>query len=223
MANIGMTNVRMGRSWIDSGGLTESWEGIFPHARRAQVTYNWAEGDLYGDDVLAERWRVLLSADIEFELTEDNQTTSGTGHHVPYVAGAGIERELTDDGEPTGELTMNLDGSLPVGFGFVQTLLINGTKIYRGICFHRVYFHRETEETHTKEENIEWGCPTFKGHAVPVVLENEDTGAWEQQVRDYKDFDTEAGAVAWVASQVTKLIVDHAETEPTDDSDESET
>ena len=159
------------------------------HLRRCAITYNWDEGKLYGDNGLAEYYKHLVDADVEIETTELTPEAAVT---------LGLEVEKTSaTGTTPAVYTLATESSDPVGIGFVQCLIINGTKIYRAIWLHKVTMTPSNEESNTKEETINWGTPTVSGKAWPVILEADG----EDQVRDFSEFTTESAAINWVKAK----------------------
>lgn len=159
------------------------------HLRRVAITYNWDESKLYGDNMLAEYYKALVDADIEVETTE----------LTPEVATTlGLEKvktPATTGQTPTPAVyTLKTEAADPVGLGFVQCLIINGSKLFRGVWVHKVTFTAGNEEGNTKEETMNWGTPTVSGKAWPIMLD----ASGEAQVRDFSEFSTEAAAIAWV-------------------------
>ena len=186
------------------GNLLYQAYGVIKGARRADVTYNRADGALYGDDKLAEHWDMTMSADIDIEWaprTDVFHATDDDGSEDIDMYMLGIEnRELEDDGAL---LSLRTENEKWVGFGFIRVMLVNGVKVFRAVKFFKVLFHLATEETQTREEQIQWGCPILRGHAVPVEL--YPTTAVPQgpkmMIRDYQDFETLALADQWLKTQ----------------------
>ena len=174
-------------------------------ARRCQITYTKADGTLYGDDAVAEQWDLILGAEIEIEwaprATAADYIREGMKTEGQHRELLGVEWVDEPDGGPDHVYHLTTESTDRVGFGFVQTQIINGVKRYRAVKFHKVLFWVESEETQTKEERIEWGCPILKGKAEPVELINPETGERELQVRDYYTASTMAAAQAWLRGQ----------------------
>ena len=157
------------------------------HARRGAITFNWDEASLYGDDKLAEYLKSATSADMEIETTE-------MGNSIATMIG--LEKVKSGTGSST-IYTMKTESSVPVGVGFIQVNIVNGTKFYRTFWFHKVTFSPSNEESNTKEDTINWGCPTITGKVWAVTL---DTSG-EAQLRDYQDHSTYSAAEAWLKTK----------------------
>lgn len=180
---------------------------VVPGARRAQVTYNKFNSELYGDDLLAEHDQVTLSADIEIEwaprYTDNDYSRDGLlPERLERIDAFGVEAYGDPEEGPVSHLLC--ESGRPVGFGFVQVQIVNGRLRYRAIKFHKVTFSLETEETQTKEERIEWGCPILRGHAETVEIRRE--GSTEEQLREFAEFATIAEAEAWLAARFPAAI-----------------
>ena len=183
MARIGMRNLVFAPISAETANtITYGTGKLAEHARRGNITYNWAEGSLYGDDILAEYIKEATGADIELEMTELDDAVAVL---------LGLERQV---GETNATYyTMKTAIATPVGFGFLQVHIVNSVRKYRAIWFHKVTFSPSNEESTTREDSIQWGNPTITGKAWAVDLDNV-----ESQIRDYKDFETETAAMTWL-------------------------
>lgn len=156
---------------------------IAEHARRAAMTYNWVEGKLKGDNKTAEYVAYLEDADLELETTElDNDVAVMMG--LVKVRGTGddiVYQVKTKTGTP-------------LGAGWIETLLINDEYIYRAVWVHKITMRQNSVEASTREDTVNWGTPTVQGKAW-CVLKDADG---EDQIRDYKEFDSEAAALTWL-------------------------
>jgi len=156
---------------------------VAEHAISGNITYNYDEQSLYGDDKLAEYYKGLTGYDIELGLTElDNA----------LVVLLGIERAATSDSVTTYHMVD--DNQTAVGVGFVQTLIVNGVKSYTGYWFHKVSFTINSETAQTKGETVEWQTPTLNGKGWGVELDATNG----VQYRERQVFTTEAAALAWL-------------------------
>lgn len=172
-----------------SNTITYSTGAQVQHLRRAAITYNWDESKLYGDNILAEYYKHLIDADVEFETTELDAA-------IAVTLGLEVEKSAAASSTPA-VYTLNTESADPVGIGFVQCFIVNSEKVYRGVWLHKVTMTPNNEESNTKEETISWGTPTFSGKAWPVML--DATGV--SQIRDFSEFETEAAAIAWVKAK----------------------
>lgn len=172
-----------------TNSITYGTGSVAEHARRANITYNWIEGRINGDNVMAEYIKILQDADIEMATTE----------LTPAVAVMlGLEKvktaATTGDNPTPAVYTMKSQTGADVGIGFVACDLINGTKVYTGVWVHKITFTRTNDEWTTREDNIDLGEATVSGKCWPVMLD----ASGEAQIRDFSEFTTEAAAIAWV-------------------------
>ena len=169
--------------------ITYGTGSVAEHARRANITYNWVEGKINGDNQMAEYIKILQDADVEMATTE----------LTPEVAALlGLEKvktpATTGDNATPAVYTMKSEAKDSVGIGFVACDLINGVKVYTAVWVHKVTFSRTNDEWTTREDNLDLGESTISGKAWPVNLD----ASGEAQVRDFSEFATEAAAIAWV-------------------------
>lgn len=190
MAAVGMKYLTFAP--ITGGGsqtaLTYSTGKVAEHAISGSITYNSDEQSLYGDDQLAEYYKGMTGYDMELGLTElaDELSTM-----------LGIERYTTAGSPSVTTYHLMPDNTTSVGVGFMQTLIINGTKSYIGYWFHKVTFSINNENAQTRGESIEWQTPTLTGKGWGVELD----AANGLQYRDRQVFTTEALALAWLKSK----------------------
>jgi hypothetical protein len=159
---------------------------VAEHAISGNITYNFDEQSLYGDDKLAEYFKGLTGYDIELGLTELDDALAVL---------LGIERAATATNITT--YHMVADNTTSVGVGFVQTLIVNGAKSYVGYWFHKATFSINNENAQTKGESIEWQTPTLTGKGWGVELDASNG----VQYRERQVFTTEAAALAWLKSK----------------------
>lgn len=159
------------------------------HLRRAAITYNWDESKFNGDNTLAEYYRHLIDADLEFETTELDA-------EVAVLIGLEKVKTAASTGTPA-VYTMKTDNGDPVGIGFVQSLIVDGEKLSRAIWVHKVTMRQNSENATTKEDTLSWQAPTVQGKGWPVML--DATG--EDQIRDFSEFEDEADAIAWLKAK----------------------
>lgn len=169
-----------------SNTITYGTGAVAEHVINGDVTYNYDESDLYGDDILAEHYKMMTSADIEIGITELEDSISTL---------IGIESSTTSDNVTTYKLvTAN---NTACGVGFIQRLLKNGVESFNAYWFHKVSFSVDNENSKTRGESLEWGTPTLHGKGWPVVL----TAGGATEIRDRQVFTTQANALAWLKTK----------------------
>ena len=63
------------------------------------------------------------------------------------------------------------DAAAPdVGFGYIRVMRNKGTVTYEGWWYYKLKFALGSEETRTKEQNIEWRTPTLNGVGAGVQI-----------------------------------------------------
>jgi len=184
MASFGLSNLCVAPVTAETASaITYSAGKMVEHARRAAMTYNWVEGKLKGDNKTAEYMAYLEDADLELETTElDND--------VAVMMGL-VKTKGTSNAQVYQVKTLT---GTPVGIGWMETLMVNNEYIYRGVWVHKVTLRQNSTEASTREDTINWGTPTVQGKCWCVLTDADG----EDQVRDYKDFETEAAAVTWL-------------------------
>ena len=93
--------------------------------------------------------------------------------------------------------TMKTENGDPVGIGFVQSLIVDGSKFSRAIWVHKVTMRQNSENATTKEDTMNWQAPTVQGKGWPVMLD----ASGEDQIRDFSEFTDEADAIAWLKAK----------------------
>ena len=143
--------------------ISYSTGAVVSEARSASVNWDREDGEFYGDDRLLDTANGVLGYTIEFE---------------PAGLSDAIRQKLLGE-TASGTLYDVTDAVAPdVGFGFIRVMRDDsGTSTvtnYEAWWFYKVKFSLNSEETATKEKNIEWRTPTLNGKGMAVSL---DTGA----------------------------------------------
>ena len=145
--------------------ITYSAGSVVSEARGATINWDRADGEFYGDDILLDSDNGVLGYTIDFE---------------PAGISDAIRAKLL------GEVVLNTseynitDAAAPyVGFGYIRVMRDNATGTvvtnYEAWWYYRVQFSVSSEETRTKERNIEWRVPTLSGRGTGVRLSSGDT------------------------------------------------
>jgi len=154
----------------------------FAEAVSASVSWDRADGEFYGDDVLLDSDNGVLGYTIDFEPSGLSDTARGL---------------LLGETVQTSEYTITDAAAPDVGFGYVRVMRDKGATKYEGWWYHKVKFSVSSEETRTKEKNIEWRVPTLQGKGAGISLDSTGTMTFAQ----HKSFDTLAQAKAYVNSK----------------------
>ena len=144
--------------------ITYSAGSVVSEARAASVSWDRADGEFYGDDVL---------------LDTDNGATGYTIDFEPAGLSDEIRKKLLGESQSTSEFSVTSAAAPFVGFGYIRVMReASGNTVvnsYEGWWYYRVQFSISSEETRTKEKNIEWRTPTLQGRGTGVQLASGDT------------------------------------------------
>ena len=149
--------------YVPGTSITYATGFVVAEARSATISWEASDGEFYGDDKL---------------LDVDNSKTSYTIDFEPTGLSDIVRQKLLGE-TASGTLYDVTDAVAPdVGFGFVRVMRddSSGSVVtnYEAWWFYKVKFSINSEETATKEKNIEWRTPTLSGKGMAVSL---DTGA----------------------------------------------
>ena len=170
-------------------GITYNAGSVVSEARSASISWDRADGEFYGDDILLDSDNGVLGYTIDFEPAglQDAIRATLLGETVLNTS----EYNITDAAAPY------------VGFGYVRVMRDNstGTVItnYEAWWYYRVQFSVNSEETRTKERNIEWRVPTLSGRGTGVQLDSSDTLTFAV----HKSFETMSDAKTWLNSKAS--------------------
>ena len=168
-------------------GVTYSAGKVVAEARSATLNWTRADGEFYGDDALLDTDNGIRGYELDFEPTGLSDSVRATllGESVANTS----EYYITDDTTPD------------VGFGYVRVMRDNssGTVVtsYESWWFYKIKFGVTSEETRTKEQNIEWRTPTLNGKGTGVQLDS--SGKLTFAV--HESFATLSAAKSWLNSK----------------------
>ena len=170
-------------------GISYSAGSVVSEARGATINWNRADGEFYGDDILLDSDNGVLGYTIDFEPAglKDSIRATLLGESVANTS----EYNITDAAAPY------------VGFGYVRVMRDNssGTVVtnYEAWWYYRVQFSVSSEETRTKEQNIEWRVPTLSGKGTGVRLDSSETVTFAV----HETFDSLIDAKTWLNSKAS--------------------
>ena len=168
-------------------GITYSTGAVVSQARSATINWDRSDGEFYGDDVLLDTDNGIRGYTIDFEPAgiSDAIRSAILGETLANT----VEYSVTDAPAPY------------VGFGYVRVMRddSSGTVVtnYEAWWYYRVQFSISSEETRTKEQNIEWRTPTLSGKGTGVQLGSSDTMTFAM----HETFDTMDSAKAFLKSK----------------------
>ena len=183
-ANVGMQYLVVATVATYTVGTSISYSAgsNFAEAVSASLSWERADGHFYGDDI---------------ELDSDNSVLGYTLDIEPSGLSDAARGTLLGETVSTGEYTISDAAAPDVGFGYVRVMRNKGVTKYEGWWFYKVKFGISSEETRTKERNIEWRVPTLQGVGAGVSLDN--TG--KMYFAQHKTFDDLASAKSYLNSK----------------------
>ena len=168
-------------------GVTYSAGKVVAEARSATLNWTRADGEFYGDDALLDTDNGIRGYELDFEPTGLSDSVRATllGEDVANTS----EYYITDATTPD------------VGFGYVRVMRDNssGTVVtsYESWWFYKIKFGVTSEETRTKEQNIEWRTPTLNGKGTGVQLD----ASGKLTFAVHESFVTLSAAKAWLKTK----------------------
>lgn len=180
MAYYGLSKPVIAKRTAGESADTYSQGFICGKAVGTDVTPNYSEATLYGDNELAEYAKQFTNADVTLTVTT-----------LPAEAASVIFGHEVD--AETNEVTFAAgDEANSVGYGFYATESVNGVTSCVACWLPNVKFTEAAESYTTKGESIEFKTPSMEGKAG-VNAE----GIWKLK----KTFSTEAEALAWLKTK----------------------
>lgn len=166
---------------------TEEYSNAFNcgEAIQIDVTPQYAEGSLYGDNRQVEYDKEFKYADVTLNATRLPVEAHNRmfGHTVDTS-----QKKITYKG---------LDDAPYVGFGFYVSEKVNGVRGYVASWLHKVKFSEGAESYKTKGDSIEYQTPSLTGRAS-----EDSNGEW----KTVEIFATEAEAEAWIKTQSGQTV-----------------
>lgn len=148
---------------------------------------NFAESSLYADDDVAEYEKRFIDGDIAIQQDEftDEMRIDLLNNKV---------KETQINGETVKEVSSTDSDNPPyVGFGFIETKIINKVRKYHAQFYKKVVFSEPDESSQTKGQSISYQTPTINGK----ILKAAD-GSW----RDQALCSSLATAIAWLTAKL---------------------
>lgn len=144
-------------------------------AVKAYLTINYAEAQLYGDDVLQLDLREFTGAQLDAEtLLNDLEVES-------QIFGSTLEAGVLTDHKD--------DSAKPGGYSYIQKLKTQLGTVYRAVFLYCVRARMTADNADTRGSSI-----PFANNAVTYGVTPDNTGSW----RARQDFGTEAEAKAFL-------------------------
>ena len=188
-ANVGMLCPVVATVSTYTAGTSISYNNGKKIAEAVSASINWnrSDGRFYGDDVLLDSDNGVTGYSIEFEPTGLTDDVRG------YILGETVQ---------TGEYTVTEAASPDVGFGYVRVMRTTNSSgkvvdSYEGWWYYKLKFGVTSEQTRTKEQNIEWRVPTLTGVGAGVQLDSSMVNKYAT----HKTFDSKADAISYVKTK----------------------
>ena len=150
------------------------------------LTIDRNNNPLYADDAIAEDDTGATGMSLEIgvdDLDEDTQASMGL-----------LKKVTTGTGTTVDTYYENTASSKPMGVGYMRIRRKNGTTKYQGVWYYKILFARNSENTQTRSESIDWQTPTINGRCVPLAIDSSG----ENTFRKIQNFDTESAAATWL-------------------------
>ena len=166
--------------------ITYGTGAVIAEAVSASVSWERADGRFYGDDAQLDSDNGVLGYTIDFE---------------PSGLSDGIRNALLGEKLASSEYTITSEAAPDVCFGYIRVMRSNagGTVAYsyEGWWYHKIKFGVNSEETRTKERNIEWRTPTLNGVGDGVSLDSSGKLAFAV----HRTFESFSAAQTWLKSK----------------------
>ena len=151
-------------------------------AVKAYLTINYAEAQLFGDDVLQLDLREFTGAQLDAEtLLNDLEVEA-------QVFGSTMEAGVLTDHKD--------DNARAGGYGYIQKLKTQLGTVFRACFLYYVRARMTADNADTRGSSI-----TFANNAITYGVMPDNTGAW----RSRQDFSTEADAKAFLQGLATAV------------------
>ncbi len=147
----------------------------YSHAVSMNITPNYAEASLFGDDVQVEYEKSFTNAAITFGSTS-----------TPIDAASVMFGHTVSEGQVTYKAT---DEANYVGVGVMAPEKVDGVNKFVALILVCAKFADSAETFATKADSLTFNTPTIEGSAIA-----DDDGVWKIT----KTFDTEAAAEAFI-------------------------
>lgn len=170
-------------AYTPGSSITYGTGKVIAEARSATLTWNREDGHFYGDNAELDSANGVLGYTLDFE------PTGLTDEARAYLLGETVS---------TGEYSINSSASPDVGFGYVRLMRTTGTSgvtdSYEAWWFKKLKFGLGSEESRTKEQNVEWRTPTLNGVGAGVSLDTSGKLVFA----DHKTFTTLSDAKSYL-------------------------
>ncbi len=144
--------------------LTYGSPVVFPGLRQADLELERSEEQHYGDNVVQEYDNGVVGGGF---------TVSATG--VTLEKESAIAGTVKSGSSPNKKYSITSKPSIPVGFGYIKNISINGVKKWVPFWIHKVFLGLNTIPGATRAGGITWTSPVYEGPLAGVIIDNTDT------------------------------------------------
>lgn len=150
----------------------------YSHGVSCNISPNYTEASLYGDDVQTEYEKEFVNAAISLGTTHTPIQAANTmfGH---TVEGKNVKFKSTDEANY-------------VGVGVIAPEKVDGKKQYLALIVKCAKFTDPADSFTTKGDQLQFNTPTIDGLAIPA----DDEGNWKET----EAFDTESEADTFICN-----------------------
>lgn len=143
---------------------------------KAELTINYASGEMYADDALSEKIEEFVSGTIAAEVNEMDDD----------VAAVIFGSKVNENGE---KIDNSKDSAPCGGLAYYKCLSKNNVKFWRGYFYPKVRAAKGNDSANTKSNSV-----TLTSTPITFTVSEPATGDW----RFMKTFDRESDAVEWI-------------------------
>ena len=156
---------------------------VIQEARNANVTREYANNPLYGDDRIVDDDNGLTGLTMSFEPTglSDSDRVKLFGEETNANTTTGGQW-VSDNETPWG------------GFGYIRKMRLDGVRSFEAWWTLKIKFQEESQATQTREGQISWGTPTLAGRAAGIIVDSSNYERYQL----HKTFTAIADAKAWL-------------------------
>jgi phi13 family phage major tail protein len=154
---------------------------------KADISLNLSDAKLFADDTTAESLKEFIDGSISLNMDDlsDAMKTDLLGN---TKTSATVGTETVDE-----MASKDTDIAPVVGFGFIQSKIVDKARKYRAIFFPKVQFGEPNESSETKGQSINWQTPVLPG----TIMRRND-GVWKEEAT-VTSLET---AITWLKSKV---------------------
>lgn len=175
MAFIGLAKPTIAKLDVEKNTYSEGF--VCGKAIQVEISPQYAEGSLYGDDMMAETDKEFKYADVTLNTT----TMPIQAHNLMFGHTVSEDKKQVK--------YKGKDAANYVGMGFYVTEVVDSVRKYVAIWMHKVKFSENAETFKTKGDNIEYQTPSLAGKAMTT-----DEDDWKET----EVFDTMREANEWL-------------------------